>query len=96
MQYNKCRSCKGEFLVKRDFCPFCRSSDFDQPDLNGGVVLYSVKLVATPEGFPNEYYVVMCKFSNVVFFCRSENYLEPGSEITIMEDQNGPVCTSSI
>jgi uncharacterized OB-fold protein len=96
MNYYKCRSCAKEFLVKRDFCPSCYSQDIEQVDLKSGVVIYSVKLIATPENFPDQYYLVIAKFSNFSFFCRSENSLLSGTKITILDDGNGPVCSPSI
>lgn len=95
MEYHKCKTCGKEFLVNRDFCPSCYSKDIDKLTFNTGVVKYSVKLIATPSGFPDEYYLVTAKFSNFLFFCRSPVPLEPGTQVNI-EDDNGPVCVSSI
>jgi hypothetical protein len=65
----------------------------DRIDFKGGNVIYSVKLIATPENFPDQYYLVMGKFSNFYFFCRSDNFLEPGTEIAVDDTGNGPVCS---
>lgn len=95
MQYHKCKSCGKEFLVKRDFCPSCYSKGIEELQFSTGLVIYSVKLIATPSGFPDEYYLITAKFSDFLFFCRSAVPLTPGTQVNI-EDDNGPVCASSI
>ena len=96
MDYHKCMSCGKEFLVKRDFCPSCHSTDIKDSNFNRGVVVHSVKLIATPAGFPDEYYVIMGRHSEILFFARSPVFLEPGTEITINDDEGGPVCFPTI
>lgn len=95
MEYHKCGSCGKEFLVKRDFCPSCYSQEIHDLDFNKGVVVHSVKLIATPAGFPDEYYLITGRFSDFLFFCRSDLHLNPGTEVNIKDDVDGPVCFPS-
>lgn len=96
MKYYECSKCTKEFLVKRDFCPKCFSEEIIEKEFNRGAVVYSVKLIATPENFPDEYYVIMGKFSSLYFFCRSTNSIETGTEIEIKEEDGKSVCFPAI
>jgi hypothetical protein len=84
-----------EFLVKRDFCPSCYSQDIEDSNFNNGSVIHSVKLIATPAGFPDEYYVIMARHSKIIFFCRSPISLNKGTEIVVRDNGDGPVCSPS-
>jgi len=95
MIYYECQKCKKEFLVNRDFCPSCFSGDIKEKQFDHGTVVHSVKLSATPENFPEQYYVILGKFSNFNFFCRSPDFLETGTEVSIKEEDGKPVCYPS-
>ena len=96
MQVNRCNSCGTQFLVTRIACPDCSGSDMTRIDVNGGNVIESVELIATPEPFPDRYSIVYFEADGGVRgFCRSEEKLAPGDRISISEDANGPVCRKS-
>ena len=93
MEFQVCRKCGEKFLVKRDFCPRCFSTDIGTSPIKYGKAIESVRLIAGPEGFPDEYFVVYVSCDGVGVFCRSDTYIPPGSEVSVSDDNLGPVCT---
>lgn len=94
MKFSVCNDCKARFLVPRNFCPECNSSDISERILDSGVVIYCVKLIATPEPFPDQYYLILAENSGLKFFCRSDNELEEGTPVKVQQTANGIVCTA--
>ncbi len=81
------------FVVRRDYCPKCHSKEIEEKEFSEAVVVRSVKLVSTPEPFPDEYYLIYAEFEKTGFFCRSTEELEPGTEISVREDEYGWTCS---
>lgn len=92
MKINSCRNCGTRFLVARSICPNCGKEDFESIPVKNGTVLESVELIASPEPFPDRYYLVLLDVDGTRVFCRSEEKLKEGSEVKITEDNMGPVC----
>lgn len=95
MNYFKCKHCNTTFLVKRDFCPSCFSKDIENLEAREGIVSHSIHLMATPEKFPDEYYLIVGKSSGIVFFCNSSVNIEPGEKVIIENGREGPTCNPS-
>lgn len=94
MIMNRCTGCGETFLVKRAFCPECHSSKIEEFEVGEATVVISLKLVATPEPYPDEYFLVFAEHNGTGFFCRSEENLKAGSKIRITSDEDGLICHS--
>lgn len=94
MKSYTCSNCGFSFLVRRDFCPECRSKVITEGNILGGTVIYSVKLTATPEPFPDQYYLLLVTDGNIRFFCRSEENIPEGGKVKLTESESGPCCES--
>ncbi len=95
MKYMECNDCGAVSLVQRDFCPKCRSENLDRKKLTGGRVIYSVKLVATPEPYPQEYFLVLAESGRLKFYCRSDEELGEGEVISLTDSENGVIGSRS-
>lgn len=92
MKYSRCGKCGTGFLVSRTFCPKCSSQVLQEVEFENGKVIHSVRLIATPEPYPDEYYLVLAEHDGVRFFCRSDESLEADAEITVSDDDSGITC----
>ena len=92
MNINRCRSCGTKFLVARSICPRCGKEDFEHVPARSGIVLESVELIATPDPYPDKYYLVLLDVDDVRVFCRSQEKLREGSQADIQDDELGPIC----
>ncbi len=93
MNINRCRNCGTRFLVARSICPKCGKENFEQVPAASGIVLESVELIATPDPYPDRYYLVLLDVDDVKAFCRSQEKLREGSTVYIRDDDLGPICT---
>lgn len=94
MLMNRCKACGETFLVKRAFCPKCHSSKVEEFEVGEATVISSLKLVATPEPFPDEYFLVFAEYKGTGFFCRSEEDLKVGSKIRFDSGTDELICHS--
>lgn len=93
MDFYHCSGCGIEFIYRRGLCPNCHSREFVTAMVSEGIVLESVRLIATPDPFPDQYSIIMFKTSGGARgFCRTSEELDAGTEITLEEDEFGPVC----
>lgn len=93
MELYRCGSCSGEYVFRRAVCPKCGSKNFNPVEVNSGVALDSVHLIATPEPFPDDYSVVLFQTdAGAKGFCRATSEVKRGDRIRIGMDENGPVC----
>ncbi|MEM0156908.1 MAG: zinc ribbon domain-containing protein [Thermoplasmataceae archaeon] len=92
MNINRCRNCGTRFLVARSVCPKCGKEDFEHVPAASGTVLESVELIATPDPYPDRYYLVLLDVDDVKVFCRSQEKLKEGSMAEIRDDDLGPTC----
>lgn len=92
MKYSKCSKCNARFLVPRDFCPECNSKEITELSLKSGTVLHCVKLIATPEPYPEQYFLVLAEDAGLKFFCRSNEEVKEGTAINVEETEDGIIC----
>ena len=93
MEFQKCSKCSSEFAFGRAVCPRCGSKEFSMANVTGAVALDSVKLIATPEPFPDGYSVVLFQAeSGAKGFCRTNSEIRKGDRLKIGMDEYGPVC----
>ncbi len=92
MNSYSCSECGKRFLVLRDFCPDCHSTDIKVQELNTGTVLHCVELIATPEPYPDQYFLVLAENDGLKFFCRSSGAVEEGSRVTVEDTEEGIIC----
>lgn len=95
MKLNKCTACGTTFLVKRLYCPKCHSDKVEEVQITDAVVVRSLELIATPEPFPDAYYLVYAEHHGTGFFCRSEKELTKGAPIAVSEDEYGWICSET-
>ena len=92
MNIMECENCGMKFLVSRSICPRCGKEDFDHFPVQNGVVLESVELIATPDPYPDKYYLVLLLVDGVKIFCRSQEKLKEGTRVGVKDDDLGPIC----
>ncbi len=96
MKFNKCQDCSTEFIFKRSDCPKCHSSKIQETEIVEGKALDAVHLIATPNPFPDDYSIIMFETSGGARgFCRTTEELNRGDNVSITEDEFGPVCNRS-
>lgn len=95
MKYYECSECGDRFLVRRIICPSCKSNAVTEKEFNTGKVLECVKLIATPEPYPAEYFLILAEYSGIKFFCRSELEIQSGAEIEVHDNEDGITCDLS-
>lgn len=96
MKFNKCLECSTEYVFKRVTCPNCHSQKLEQLEVVKGKAVDSVHLIATPSPFPDEYSIVLFETpGGARGFCRTLHELKSGDNISITEDEFGPVCSQS-
>lgn len=94
MNYSHCGNCGSRFLIPRIFCPECNSTAIATSEITSGTVIHCVKLIATPEPYPDEYYTIYAEYEGVKFFCRSSEELTPGTKVQVEDTESGIVCSS--
>ncbi len=93
MKLMKCTSCGEAFLVPRVRCPKCLGENFTEIDVSEGIVSDCIEIMATPDPYPERYFLVMAKTEGgVAVFCRSDIELGKGSTVAIEDSDLGPVC----
>ncbi len=92
MRISRCRKCKTRFLVGRFFCPSCKSDDLEMLRVDEARVIETVRLMAIPEPFPEDYSIAMVDADGILFFTRTYEYLQKGDAVKITEDELGPIC----
>lgn len=93
MDFYKCSNCSAEFVSRRAICPNCSSTDWLTIEERVAVALDSVKLIATPSPFPDEYAVVLFKTENGgKGFCRTRDAVMAGDRVLLDSDEYGTIC----
>ncbi len=93
MLFRFCSHCNMDFPQSMVRCPRCNSELMDR-DVTEGRCVLSVQLNATPDNFPESYWIVMFSTEHKGRgFCRSRNEIPMGKKIVLSEDQYGQTCS---
>ncbi len=92
MDFSKCAGCGAETLFPVAFCHSCGSDTFISVAHKEGTVIDAVKVTATPETYPDEYFIVLFASGTARGFCRADSELKRGEQIIIESDALGPRC----